>query len=145
MSMASHDWFKSRAEGFRVPAAIHMHFHVDVQRQPPQIHSLPKHYLDLLQTDLPSRLPQFRKLLLQDDRLVKVLLCDYTFAEYDVPPFVSFELRTLTDFARELQFYQKVVRGDFDHVDKISTLNIRDRGKNDESRPLYRFINGKPT
>ena len=46
---------QGRHTPFRVPVAVHMHFHVGVERMPPQIHQLPKHYLDLLQTPITSR------------------------------------------------------------------------------------------
>ena len=104
-----------------------MHFHVGVNQPPPQIQSLPKHYLDLLQAPLACRSPHLRKLLLQDDRLVKALFCSYSFA-YDetLEPYVSLDVSTLTDFARELQLYEAIVRGDFDHIDEVKSLDIHD-------------------
>ena len=118
---------QGRQSPFRVPVAIRMHFHVGVNQPPPQIQSLPKHYLDLLQAPLACRSPHLRKLLLQDDRLVKALFCSYSFA-YDetLEPYVSLDVSTLTDFARELQLYEAIVRGDFDHIDEVKSLDIHD-------------------
>lgn len=70
---------QGRHSPFRVPVAIRMHFHVGLERTPPQIHQLPKHYLDLLQMPIASRPPNRRPLQLQDDRLVQALFCSYSF------------------------------------------------------------------
>ena len=32
----------------------------------------------------------------------------------------------MTDFARELQLYEDIVRGDFDHIDEVRSLEIHD-------------------
>ena len=118
---------QGRQSPFRVPVAIRMHFHVGVNQVPPQIQSLPKHYLDLLQTPVACRSPHLRKLLLQDDRLVKALFYSYSFADDKTSaPSVSLEISTLTDFARELQLYEDIVRGDFDHIDEVRSLDIHD-------------------
>ena len=94
-----------RETPFRRPVAVHMHFHVGVERMPPQIHQLPKHYLDLLQTPLASRPADRRKLLLEDDRLVEALFCSYSFADEEPSvPFMSFEVMTLTSFIRWLDW-----------------------------------------
>ena len=118
---------QGRQSPFRVRAAIRMHFHVGVDQAPPQIQSLPKHYLDLLQAPLACRRPHLRKLLLQDDCLVKALFCSYSFADDQTSaPYVSLEISTLTDFARELQLYADIVRGDFDHIDEVRSFDIHD-------------------
>ena len=118
---------QGRKSPFRVPVAIRMHFHVGVNQIPPQIQSLPKHYLDLLQAPIARRLPHLRKLLLQDDRLVKALFCSYSFAADErLEPYVSLDISTLTDFARELELYQDIIRGRFDHIDEVRGLDIHD-------------------
>ena len=104
-----------RRTPFRVPVAMRMHFQVSVDQAAPQIDKLPKHYLDLLQ--VPRNLGDARspKLLLQDDRLVKILICTYSFA--DDPgsaPYVFFEISTLTDFIQELLLYSRLVSRGFD-------------------------------
>ena len=118
---------QGRKNPFRVPVAIRMNFCVGVNQPPPQIQSLPKHYLDLLQAPLDCRPPYLRKSLLQDDRLVKALFCSYSFADDETPePYISIDISTLTDFARELQLYERIVRGDFEHIDVVRSLDIRD-------------------
>ena len=72
---------QARHAPFRVPVVVRMHFNVGLERTPPQIHQLPKHYLDLLQMPMASRPPTRRPLLLQDDRLVQALFCSYSFAD----------------------------------------------------------------
>jgi hypothetical protein len=80
---------------FGVPVAIRMHFHVGLELTPPQIHWLPKHYLDLLQTPIASRPRDCRPLLLQDGRLVQALFCSFSFAHKEPSaPFMTFEVTT---------------------------------------------------
>lgn len=118
---------QARDTPFRAPVAIHMHFHVGVERMPPQIHQLPKHYLDLLQMPIASRPANRRKLLLQDDRLVEALFCSYDFADEEpATPFMTFEVMTLTSFIRDLELHRKIATGDFDDVDGVRELEIRD-------------------
>jgi hypothetical protein len=118
---------QGRDTPFRVPVAIHMHFHVGIERMPPQIHQLPKHYLDLLQTQIASRPADRRKLLLEDDRLVQALFCSYDFAdEQPATPFMTFEVMTLTSFVRDLELHRKIATGDFDDIKGVRELEIRD-------------------
>lgn len=113
-----------RRSPFRVPVAIKMHFSVSVRQSPPYIESLPKNYLDLLQEEINSR-----KLLLQDDRLVHALFCSYSFSPKSESktnqPFMTFEVETLTNFVRDLQLYQRIASGHFNHLDGISQLRIK--------------------
>lgn len=118
---------QGRHTPFRLPVAIRMHFHVGLERTPPQIHQLPKHYLDLLQRHIASRPPDRRPLLLQDDRLVEALFCSYTFADEEPStPFMSFEVTTLTSFVRDLQLHRRIATGDFDEIDGVRELKIKD-------------------
>lgn len=117
---------QGRHAPFRVPIAIRMHFHVGLEQMPPQIHQLPKHYLDLLQTPIASRPPDRRPLLLQDDRLVEALFCSYSFADEEPSaPFMTFEVTTLTSFIRDLELHQRIATGDFDDVDGVRELKIK--------------------
>ena len=115
-----------RTTPFRVPVAIRMHFHVGLERTPPQIHQLPKHYLDLLQRHIASRPPDRRPLLLQDDRLVEALFCSYSFADEEPSaPFMSFEVTTLTSFVRDLELHRRIATGEFDKIDGVRELKIK--------------------
>jgi hypothetical protein len=117
---------QGRHAPFRVPVAIRMHFHVGLERTPPQIHQLPKHYLDLLQTPIAARPPDRRPLLLQDDRLVEALFCSYSFADEEPSaPFMTFEVTTLTSFIRDLELHRRIATGDFDDVDGVRELAIK--------------------
>lgn len=114
---------QGRQAPFRVPVAIRMHFHVGLERTPPQIHQLPKHYLDLLQTPISSRPSHLRPLLLQDDRLVEALFCSYSFADEEPSsPFMTFEVTTLTRFIRDLELHERIATGDFDEIDGVREL-----------------------
>lgn len=111
---------------FRVPVAIRMHFHVGLERMPPQIHQLPKHYLDLLQKPAAKRSRDRGPLLLQDDRLVQALFCSYSFADEEPSaPYMTFEVTTLTSFVRDLELHRKIASGDFDDVDGMRELEIK--------------------
>jgi hypothetical protein len=117
---------QGRKAPFRVPVAIRMHFHVGLERTPPQIHQLPKHYLDLLQTPITSRAANRRPLLLQNDRLVHALFCSYSFAdEKPSAPFMTFEVSTLTNFIRDLELHKRIATGTFDEVDGVRDLDIK--------------------
>ena len=118
---------QGRHTPFRVPVAIQMRFHVGLERTPPQIHQLPKHYLDLLQTPIASRARGRSPLMLQNDRLVQALFCSCSFADEEpAEPFISFEVATLTNFARDIELYEKIARGDFDEIEGIRRLGIKD-------------------
>lgn len=118
---------QGRRGPFRVPVAIRMHFHVGLERTPPQIHQLPKHYLDLLQTPVATRPSDRRALLLQDDRLVEALFCRYSFADEEPStPFMTFEVMTLTSFIRDLELHRRIAAGDFGEVDGVHELGIKD-------------------
>jgi hypothetical protein len=109
-----------------VPVAIRMHFHVGLERTPPQIHQLPKHYLDLLQEPIASRPAGRGPLLLQDDRLVEALFCSYSFADEEPSaPFMTFEVATLTSFIRDLELHPRIATGDFDDADGVRELKIK--------------------
>jgi hypothetical protein len=117
---------QGRQAPFRVPVAVRMHFHVGLERTPPQIHQLPKHYLDLLQARVASRPADRRPLLLQDDRLVHALFCSYSFADEEPSaPFMTFEVTTLTNFIRDLELHQRIGTGDFDEIDGVRELGIK--------------------
>jgi hypothetical protein len=117
---------QGRNSPFQVPVAIHMHFHVGLERTPPQIHQLPKHYLDLLQKPIASRRAGRRALLLQDDRLVHALFCSYSFADEErAGPYMTFEVTTLASFVRDLELHRKIASGDFDDIDGVRDLDIK--------------------
>jgi hypothetical protein len=98
----------------------------DLNALPPQIHQLPKHYLDLLQTPIASRPRDRRPLLLQDDRLVQALFCSYSFADEEPSaPFMTFEVTTLTSFIRDIELHKRIATGDFDEIDGVRELGIK--------------------
>jgi hypothetical protein len=117
---------QGRNAPFRVPVVVRMHFDVGLERTPPQIQQLPKHYLDLLQTSIASRAADRRPLLLQDDRLVQALFCSYDFADGDLSgPYMMFEVSTLTNFVRDLELHHRIATGDFDDIDGRWKLEIK--------------------
>ena len=88
-----------------------MHFQVGIEKAAPQIDKLPKHYLDLLQAQREQGVAGSPKLLLQDDNLVKALVCTSSLATSPgSKPHVFFEISTLKDFVQELLLYDHIVQ-----------------------------------
>jgi hypothetical protein len=129
-----------RKRPYSVPVAILMHFEVGIDKAPPQIDKLPKHYLDLMQAARGPDAIGGRKLLLDNDRLVKALICTYGLASYEgSTPHVSFEICTLKDFIHELLLYDKIVNRYLDSVPRDVRSLFIDRYAEDEgSRDAYR-------
>jgi hypothetical protein len=112
---------------------MRMHFQVGTDQAAPQIDKLPKHYLDLLQAPRHPGQKNSPKLLLQDDRLVKILICTYSFA--DSPgstPHVFFEVSTRTDFIQELLLYNRLLNRDFDGLRDLVRLFAADSNEDEE-------------
>lgn len=113
---------------YRVPVALQIDFAPSAVN-PPSIHSLAKNYLDLLQEPISGSALHRKRLLLQDDRLVKVLICNYSLTD-DFRPGIRIQAATLNDFRLDLELYQKILRNDFSDADHYSPN--RDRYSVDE-------------
>jgi hypothetical protein len=126
---------RGRHNPFRVPVAIRMHFRVGINTPAPLIDKLPKHYFDLLQVPRDRGVEHSPRLLLQNDRLVKALMCTYDFADYPGSrPEVFFEISTLKDFIHELILYAKIVNGHVERRPKdIRRLFARARVEDEDS------------
>jgi len=100
-----------RRRPFSVPVVVQMDFTASLVN-PPSVHTLAKHYLDLLQAPVAGSGLSQRRLLLTDDRFVKVLICNYSIAD-GVPPGLSIRIATLNDFALNLELLRRVLHREF--------------------------------
>jgi hypothetical protein len=103
---------QGRVLPFRVPVVLEMDFTPSIDRPPPAIHSLPKHYLDLLQWPAGSSANCKHRLPLQDDRLVKGLICTYWLGIDHENPGVRLRIATMTNFVRDLQLCRRILNGE---------------------------------
>jgi hypothetical protein len=140
-----------RHRPFCVPVAIRMHFQVGINTPAPLIDKLPKHYLDLLQLSRDRRVERSPRLLLQNDRLVKALMCTYSLADYPgSTPEVFFEMSTLKDFIHELILYTKLVDR---HVERLpedirrlfASAHVEDEDSRDALETYIRSLKQRET
>ncbi len=100
-----------RRRPFSVPVIVEMDFTAALVN-PPSVHTLAKHYLDLLQGPVDGSGLSQRRLLLTDDRLVKALICNYSVAD-GIPPGISIRIATLNDFALNIELLRRVLHKEF--------------------------------
>lgn len=83
------------------------------QNDPPAIHTLAKNYMDLLQEPVEgSGIPR-RRVLLDDDRLVEVLIVNYCLRPRVSGPEIRMRVDTLRNFIEDLELLERVRRNDF--------------------------------
>lgn len=118
---------------FRVPVVLQLDFSA-CPPNPPDVHTLAKHYLDVLQQPLPRSGVNRPRLLLNDDRQVRLLFCGYDL-EAPKNSGVVMRVATLTDFVRDLELYADIKQGNFDGVNGRSVRDwINSAGDQDEER-----------
>ncbi len=141
-AMAQH----GRTKPFIVPVAIEMEFTPSLARPAPDIHSLPKHYLDLLQWPADGSLKDKERLLLKDDRQVKALICLYPLGIDHEEPGLRLRITPLTSFLRQLDVVSRIVSGEL-----VRGISSRDRRQleprdllqewedDEQEDPLYQY------
>ncbi len=85
---------------------------------PPEVHTLAKHYLDVFQHPAPDSAIQRPRVLLQDDRQVKVLICNYHLAQ-DFGPGIMVRVAPLSDFVNNLELANRIRHERFDDARSI--------------------------
>lgn len=85
---------------------------------PPEVHTLAKHYLDVFQHPAPGLNIQRSRVLLQDDRQVKVLICNYHLAP-EFGPGIMVRVAPLSDFVNDLEFVNRIRHERFDDARSI--------------------------
>lgn len=135
-----------RTKPFRVPVAIEMEFTPGLGRPAPDIHSLPKHYLDLLQWPADGSPKDKARLLLQDDRQVKALICLYPLGIDHGNPGLRLRVTTLTSFLRQLDVVSRIIGGDLTRglsrydLRKLQPRDLLQEWEDDEQDdPLYQY------
>jgi hypothetical protein len=115
-----------RVHPFRVPVAIQLDFTPSIEREPPSIHSLVKYYLDLIKVPEDRSKRGHNKYLVEDDRLVKALICNYWLGFDHSTPEVKIRIATMNSFVRDLQLAEQITHGE------------RDSGFNADSKRSFR-------
>jgi hypothetical protein len=122
-----------RMRPYRVPVAIQMDFNAGLIN-PPAVHTLAKHYLDLLQQPDACFALRRNRILLQDDKLVKVLICNYRLSESGQQG-IRIRVATMTDFITDLELFSWVIAGEFgakrryDHLHEAIHAYLEERDK----------------
>ncbi|KAA9379651.1 RusA family crossover junction endodeoxyribonuclease [Microbispora cellulosiformans] len=118
-----------RRRPFTGPVALDLQFYTR-RRNPPAIHQLAKHVLDLLGAADAAVQPRWRSVLYRDDRQVKFLYVglhqgwDPEAADGETPGWSTIVARPVRDVASDLQLAQRLSHDDWD-------------AKEDESSPFY--------
>jgi len=102
-----------RVRPFRAPVAIQIDFTPGIDRPAPAIHSLAKYYLDLLQWPAGGSAKNKSRLLLEDDRQIKALICTYWLGFDHDNPGVRLRMTTMNNFVRDLQLFRAIRLGEF--------------------------------
>src|SRR5208283_2845979 len=93
------------------PVILELQYSVE-SRQSPAIHSLTKHYLDLLMAPVPGVDAKRSRILLRDDSQVQFLSCTYSanMGEDNL----RLRVRRLSDFFEDLNLYGDILHGRLD-------------------------------
>jgi len=111
--------FKRRA--YQSPVIMKIDFFCN-RNNTPAIHSLAKNYLDLLSIPLPDSYIKRKRLLYKDDRLIKILIINYTLCS-DPPSGISIKIDRLDNFFEDLKLVNRIIHNDFEEF-SYSFFNI---------------------
>ena len=96
---------------YRSPVVIEMDFFCE-QNDPPELHTLAKNYLDLLQAPVPGSHVRRKKILIKDDRLVRFLVVTYHLRTSTTPK-VQIQVDTISNLLEDLQLLRCIKGNDF--------------------------------
>jgi hypothetical protein len=102
-----------RRRAYRSPVVVEIGFSVS-QRNPPAIHTLAKNYLDLLREPVQGSHIGRRRILYEDDRLIRVLTARYRYVGHASSSEVRIEADTLVNLIEDLKLLQRIEQGQFD-------------------------------
>jgi hypothetical protein len=102
---------QGRQRAYRAPVALQLDFTPSRVANFPSIHSLAKHYLDLFQKPVKGSDIPGSRLLLQDDRLVKLLICNCHL--HGGRQGMRVRAATLNDFGADLMLYKRILDNNF--------------------------------
>lgn len=95
------------------------------QNNPPSIHTLAKNYLDLLSIPLPDSYIKRKRLLYKDDRLIKILIINYTLYS-DSPSGISIKIDRLKNFFEDIRLVNKIIHNDFEDNPSYCMFDIKE-------------------
>lgn len=103
---------QGRKTPFNRPVMLEMDFTPGLTSPAPAVHSLAKHYIDLLQWPADRGPTDRERLLLKDDRLVKGLICTYWLGIDHSEPGISMRVSTMANVVRDFEFCTRIIHGD---------------------------------
>ncbi len=83
------------------------------QNNPPAIHTLAKNYLDLLKTPLSDFNIKRKRLLYEDDRLIKILIVNYMLCS-NLPCGILIKIDRLKNFFEDVKLVDRIIHNDFE-------------------------------
>lgn len=104
-----------KRSAYRSPVIMEITFYLN-QKNPPSIHKLAKNYLDLLQNPVVDSNIKRKKLLCDDDRLIKILIINYTLCS-DSPSGISIKIDRLKNFFEDVKLVDRIIHNDFEEDD----------------------------
>jgi hypothetical protein len=134
---------RGRKGPFTGPVILELQYSVE-SKQSPAIHSLTKHYLDLLMSPVPGVNAGRSRILLRDDSQVQFLSCTYSSTLREDS--LRLRVRRLSDFFEDLNLYQDILNGSLDDDFELeerrdqddSHFRDWDRLRRDEARWVQR-------
>jgi Holliday junction resolvase RusA-like endonuclease len=108
---------------FRGKVAIEFYFNIN-QRNSPSIHSLLKHYIDLIQKPQQGVVTGRKYLLIKDDSQIKALSANYLKSKKNEEQTLTIRLRPFRDFLFNLEFASDLYYGKY--ADKKTYLSKDD-------------------
>jgi hypothetical protein len=113
---------------FTGPLMVDIRFSAST-RNAPEVHTLAKHYLDLLHRPVAGALAGRSKILFRDDSQIDFLSCEYDNpAEEDC---IYLRVRPLRDFAEDLDLYHDIKDGSMES--EVDLDDLRDADFNDDT------------
>jgi len=110
-----------KRRAYRAPVIMEIDFTCN-QNNPPAIHTLAKNYLDLLCKPLETINTKRKRLLYNDDRLVKVLIVNRWCNSSNHQ--ISIKIDRFNNFVQDLKLCERIIHNDFDDADGFNSFDI---------------------
>jgi hypothetical protein len=95
---------------FTGPVMVKLRF-ASSQRNAPELHTLAKNYLDLLQAPMEQLKTRRKKLMLSDDAQVAMLVVEHS--PHDSPPHVIVEAAPISDVVADVELFFRMAHGEW--------------------------------
>ena len=132
---------KFKRKAYRSPVIMEIDFYCD-QDNAPAIHSLAKNYLDLLSIPTLNSNIKRKRLLYNDDSLIKILIVNCTFKS-NLSPSILIKVDRLKNFLEDLKLVERIIHDDFVEFDgsynSFDIDEIEQENNNDFSYPYEKL------